>query len=95
MVAKHRHFVVLKCKSSQIIANVLHKCRTWFIMCIGDMGSHQRSWKSREACLQSKPEMRHKYLLEGEELLMDLRMSSLDEDVHLLLNFGNVALSER
>ena len=39
-------FVILECKSSQIIAKVSHKCCTcfvmhWFVMHIGDMGSHQ------------------------------------------------------
>ena len=33
-------FVVLERESSQIIAKVSQKCRTWFVMRIGDMGSH-------------------------------------------------------
>ena len=33
-------FVVLERESSQIVAKVLDKCRTWFFMRIGDMGSH-------------------------------------------------------
>ena len=40
MVAKHCLFVVLERESSQIVAKVLDKCHTWFIMRIGDMGSH-------------------------------------------------------
>ena len=44
MVAKRSvsSFVVLERKSSQIVAKVSDKCRTWFVMHIGDMGSHQR-----------------------------------------------------
>ena len=54
MVAKHCLFVVLECKSSQIVAKVSCKCCTWFVMHIGDMGSHQwlrqnwRHWKRWE-----------------------------------------------
>ena len=36
-------FVVVECESSQIVAKVSRKCRTWFIMHIGDMGSHHHN----------------------------------------------------
>ena len=34
-------FVVLEYESSQIVAKVSDKCCTWFVMHIGNMGSHQ------------------------------------------------------
>ena len=45
MVAKRvvflSSFVVLEHELSQIVAKVSDKCRTWFVVRIGDMGSHQ------------------------------------------------------
>jgi hypothetical protein len=53
MVAKRRllsSFVILERKSSQIIAKVSDKCRTWFVMRIGDMGSHHCDHRISGTC---------------------------------------------
>ena len=40
------------------------------------------NWKSRKACLQSSPEIKCWYFLDGVVLLMNLRRSSLGENFH-------------